>query len=166
MNAKQVDFLADVLEPCLDLVQAAVQEKEVTVDQDLPEGPMPVDCDPALLQVVLVNLLGNAVKYGNVSGKVKVSVNTDESGLRVSVWNEGPGFPESQRSKLFRRFSRIQSPELMQRKGTGVGLYTTWRIVQLHGGKIGAKSEQGSWAEFFFEIPQPLKKDAEDDQGS
>ncbi|MCP4641649.1 MAG: GAF domain-containing sensor histidine kinase, partial [bacterium] len=45
LNAKEVDFLAEVLEPCVDIVQAAVQEKEVTVEQDVPEGPMPVDCD-------------------------------------------------------------------------------------------------------------------------
>ena len=51
--------------------------------------------------------------------------------------------------------------ELMKQKGTGVGLYTSWRIVQLHGSKIEADSKQGEWAEFAVRIPQPLPTEVE-----
>jgi len=84
-------------------------------------------------------------------------VRRDPDLLAVTVWNEGPGFPESERGKLFRKFSRLQVPELLRRKGSGVGLYTSWRIVNLHGGRISARSEPGAWAEFSFTIPQPLR---------
>jgi hypothetical protein len=57
---------------------------------------------------------------------------------------------------LFKRFSRLKSPELMKEKGTGVGLYTTWRIIQLHHGRIIADSAPGEWASFTFRIPQPI----------
>ncbi|MBM4078806.1 MAG: ATP-binding protein, partial [Planctomycetes bacterium] len=112
--------------------------------------------DPNLIKIVLVNLLGNAAKYGKDNGEIRLRVARPPDALQVSVWNEGPGFPESARSRLFRRFSRIETPELMKRRGTGVGLYTSWRIIQLHGGKIDAESEEGRWAEFSFRIPQPL----------
>jgi signal transduction histidine kinase len=71
------------------------------------------------------------------------------------VWNEGPGFPDADRPKLFRKFSRLDAPELNRRKGTGVGLYTSWRLVQLHGGRIDADSRPGEWAEFIVTLPQP-----------
>jgi len=76
--------------------------------------------------------------------------------VALAVWNEGPGFPEAEKSRLFRKFSRLQTPELLKQKGTGVGLYTSWRIVRLHGGRIRADSEEGHWAEFRVELPQPL----------
>ena len=118
-------------------------------------GPV-VECDPELLLVVMVNLLGNAAKYGREGGEIRVSAAVAGGALRVSVRNEGPGFPESQRGRLFRRFSRLQTPDLLKPKGTGVGLYTCWRIVNLHGGRIWADSQVGEWAEFMFAIPQPL----------
>ena len=67
--------------------------------------------------------------------------------------NEGPGFSPEQRNKLFRRFSRLDDPALKTRRGTGVGLYNAWRIIQLHKGRITADSKHGEWAEFSFEIP-------------
>ena len=73
--------------------------------------------------------------------------------LRISVWNEGPGFSPGQRNKLFRRFSRLDDPALKSRRGTGVGLYSAWRIIQLHKGRISAESKQGEWARFSIEIP-------------
>jgi len=103
--------------------------------------------------VVMVNLLGNAVKYGKREGRIRIRAHTVDGRLRVSVWNEGPGFPPEEKPRLFRKFSRLRTPELLKRKGTGVGLYSTWRIIQLHGGRIWADSEPGQWAEFSFEIP-------------
>ena len=154
---KDVDFVEAVVTSSVDIVQSLMEEKRVQFVREVPEKGLRVDCDPSLLRIVLVNLLGNAVKYGEPSGgEIRLRVERPEGALRVSVWNRGPGFPPEQRSRLFRKFSRLQTPELLKRKGTGVGLYTTWRIVQVHGGRTWAKSEPGKWAEFVFEIPQPL----------
>jgi signal transduction histidine kinase len=151
-----VDFISDVIDPSLDLIASLIEEKHVLVHREIAPGPLHVECDPSLLAIVMVNLIGNAVKYGEKNGKIRLRAACDEGVLRVSVWNRGPGFPTDQKSKLFRKFSRIETRELLQRKGTGVGLYTTWRIIQLHQGRIGADSEHGQWAEFTFEIPQPI----------
>jgi signal transduction histidine kinase len=109
---------------------------------------------------VLVNLLGNAAKYGRKGGAVRLTVVRDPDRLEVSVWNEGPGFSPEDRGKLFRRFSRLHQSEFKGVRGTGVGLYNAWRIIQLHKGRIRARSERGSWAEFAFELSQPLPLDA------
>lgn len=179
-----VDFEAMVVQPALDVAAPLIAEKKMRVARGAAgedaapgddagagrgraagegaaavaaaaSGPA-VECDPELLLIVMVNLLGNAAKYGREGGEIRLSAAVAGGALRVAVRNEGPGFPESQRGRLFRRFSRLQTPELLKPKGTGVGLYTCWRIVNLHGGKIRADSQLGEWAEFSFAIPQPL----------
>jgi len=152
-----VDFPTEVIGRAIEVVQAQLEERRMTLTRELPKQPKPVECDPGLMIIVMVNLLGNAVKYGHEEGAVRVRMAQERGKLAMSVWNEGPGFPKSERSKLFKKFSRIETSELMARKGTGVGLYTAWRIVQAHGGRIWADSEEGAWAEFHLEIPQPLE---------
>jgi signal transduction histidine kinase len=136
------------------MVKALAAGKGMPLERDYPAVPVMLTCDPDLLKIVAVNLVGNAIKYGRDGGRVRVTVVPgDDRGAAVRVWNEGPGFPASQRSRLFRKFSRLDTPELKKRKGTGVGLYTSWRIVKLHGGSIDATSEEGSWAEFSVRLP-------------
>ncbi|HNX30883.1 MAG TPA: GAF domain-containing sensor histidine kinase [Holophaga sp.] len=154
----KVDLVSGILEPAIDLVLPQVQEKKQVLERMYPPTPFEVEVDPALLKIVLVNFVGNASKYGNEGGLIRVRAEREAAGFRVSVYNEGPGWPPGERVKLFRKFGRLQTPELRTRKGTGLGLYTSWRIVHLHGGHIDAQAEHGRWAEFTAEIPQPLPR--------
>jgi len=151
----ETDFLADVVEPSVELILAQLQERGMTLERKGPAALGPVRCDPGLLKIVLVNLLGNAAKYGQEGGIVRLTVDRRAEGITVAVWNEGKGFPPEDRTRLFRKFSRL-NPEAKGPKGTGVGLYTAWRIVHLHGGRMDATSRPGTWAEFSFDLPQPL----------
>jgi signal transduction histidine kinase len=157
LNSQLVpDFSRDLLDPSVDVVSAAIDEKNMTVSREIGADPLPIECDTQLLKIVLVNLLGNAAKYGREGGEITVSACREQDSVTIAVRNEGPGFSEQDKTKLFRRFSRLPAPELKKQKGTGVGLYTVWRIIQLHGGRIWASSEQGKWAKFSFRLPQPL----------
>ena len=73
-------------------------------------------------------------------------------GFRVEVRNQGVGVPRERFADLFKKFYRIQDPNLKSRKGTGVGLYLVKKIIDLHGGKVGVDGEYGKWIEFWFEI--------------
>jgi signal transduction histidine kinase len=126
------------------------------LDWEPPEDPLIVYGDADLLKIVVINLLSNAAKYGFQQGRIELSVELTDGILRFSVFNEGPGWPESEQPRLFKKFTRLQTEELQRRKGTGVGLYTCWRIARLHGGRIFAESKHGEWARFTCEIPQPL----------
>ena len=152
-----VDLRSEVIEPCIDLLEPQIREKKSKIEVNVGEPGPRVSCDPAALKIVLTNLIGNAVKYGNEGGAVRVTANLEPDSLTVSVWNEGPGFSEDGKKMLFRRFGRISDPELLKRKGTGLGLYTSWRVVNMHGGRIWARSEKGKWAEFSFAVPQAKK---------
>lgn len=147
------DLLADVVEPSLDVVRPLLSGRGCRLVLDHPRGPVAASVDRELMTVVFVNLLGNAAKYARDGGDVKLAVRREGPLIRVAVRNEGPGFRPEERSRLFRRFSRLPDPELAGRPGSGVGLYTCRRIVSLHGGRIDAESEPGSWAEFRFEVP-------------
>ena len=100
------------------------------------------------MRIALTNLLRNAVKYGKENSEIRIWTAQEEQQVHITVWNEGPGFSPSQRTKLFKKFSRLDDPALKKEKGTGIGLYMAWRIMQLHEGRIMAQSEQGKWAEF------------------
>ena len=150
------DFLADVVEPSVELILAQLQERGMTLERRGPAELGPVRCDPGLMKIVLVNLLGNAAKYGQEGGIVRLTVDRRAEGITVAVWNEGKGFLPEDRTRLFRKFSRLNPGDPRAPKGTGVGLYTAWRIVHLHGGRMDATSRPGAWAEFSFDLPQPL----------
>jgi signal transduction histidine kinase len=153
----RVLFADDVVEPALEVVRDRIAEYDMKLEVDIPDPlRVVVDCDPSLLKIVLVNLLANAAKYGRAGGTIRLAVTSTRSRLKVSVWNEGPGFKPSQKAQLFRKFSRLDTPALSGRRGTGLGLYNAWRIVRLHGGRIKADSKLGEWVEMSFEIPQPL----------
>ena len=151
-----VDFAADVAEPSLEIVRPLVDARQMQVHMP-PAGPKTlIECDPDLFRIAMVNLLSNGVKYGRRGGEIRVSWKQSGERFKVSVWNEGPGFPASDQHRLFRKFSRLDTPELRREKGTGIGLYSVWKIVRLHGGNASARSEEGNWAQFTISIPQPV----------
>lgn len=152
---READLVADVVAPVLERLAPQAEARGITIETALPGEPLLWSCEPGLLQIAVTNLVSNGIKYGNDGGRVRVDMARAEGAVRLSVWNEGPGFPPDQHKHLFKRFSRLKTPELMARKGTGVGLYTTWRVVGLHGGTIAARSEPGAWAEFTITLPPP-----------
>ena len=159
----EIASLADeVVRPAIDLLHAQIEGRRIVLEIAIPEGRVSTRGNAELLRVVVVNLIGNAIKYGRELGHIRVALEiVPESGnqagegaqAEISVWNEGPGFPPEKRADLFQRFVRQNTPELIRRKGTGLGLYTSWKIVQLHNGRIWADSELGAWARFAFRIP-------------
>jgi hypothetical protein len=152
-----VPLEATVIAPSIDLVRPQFEARDMQVEVDSSQTPRVLaDCDPHLLQVVFVNLLTNAAKYGREGGRVVVRLSAERSRVTIRVWNEGQGFATADKAKLFRRFSRLRSDDSGGQRGSGLGLYNSWRIIQLHHGRIRASASPGEWAEFTVELPQPL----------
>jgi signal transduction histidine kinase len=151
--AADVDLAGDVIDPAVEYTEPARQDAGISLERVLPDPVPRVRADAALLRIVVANLLSNATKYGRRGGRVRLSVQREGQALHVSVWNEGQGFKPADRDHLFRKFTRLDDPAFKGVRGTGVGLYTAWRIVRMHGGRLEAESDYGHWAAFSFSLP-------------
>lgn len=112
-----------------------------------------VEGDPALVRVVLDNLLGNAVKFTRSAARPRIEVGArhDEERTVFYVRDNGAGFDPQHAERVFGVFHRLHSGE--QYEGTGIGLATVRRIVQRHGGATWAEAREGEGATFFFSLP-------------
>jgi signal transduction histidine kinase len=124
--------------------------------------PTALSGDAGRVRQILVNLLGNAVKFTE-EGEVVLRVSLDgEKGyaggdevavVRFEVKDSGIGMTEEQRSRLFRSFSQADASTTRRYGGTGLGLAISKQLVELMGGEIGVQSELGEGSTFFFEVP-------------
>ena len=156
-HAQDVTVCRQVIEPVLEGLEQSLKEKGMHVVNKVPED-LVVYADGHLLRIVYDNLLSNAIKYGEESGTIELGVSTDEDEVTLSVFNEGQGIPAGKMPQLFKKFSRLDSPEHSKEKGTGLGLYICREIVEEHGGEIWADSEEGEWVRFSFTLPNQTRR--------
>lgn len=155
--------LLDPIEDTLDLLSGKAFEKEIEL-MYIPESPLPlfIQGDITCIRQVLVNLVGNAIKFTQ-SGEVIVRVRQQESQqpgiqLEFSVSDTGIGIPGEKIHRLFQSFSQVDASTTRQYGGTGLGLAISQQLVELHGGTIWVKSEAGKGSVFSFTIQAGLIK--------
>ena len=121
---------------------------ELVLAEDIPLG----QGDERRLTQVLLNLVGNAIKFTDV-GKVVVRVGTSADSYVVSVADTGPGIAEADREKIFEEFQQADTTRAKAKGGTGLGLAISRRIVEMHGGRLWVESTLGEGATFSFTVP-------------
>jgi PAS domain S-box-containing protein len=144
-------------------IQAAIRDQTVVRNGD-PTG-LVVNGDEALLNRVLVNLLGNAVKFTPVGGTITVSVEPAEERLAISVTDTGAGIPPAEQERIFERFYRApQETNDPLTRGSGLGLAIVKAIISQHGGEVTLHSTPGRGATFTVWLPlaTPLDVDIAD----
>jgi signal transduction histidine kinase len=143
------------------IVEALAAEKhlalKVTVPSDLPLGRG----DERRLTQVLLNLVGNAIKFTD-AGEVKVEVATSDGAFLVSVADTGPGILATDQQLIFEDFRQADSSSTRAKGGTGLGLSIAKRIVELHGGRIWVESSPGKGSTFRFTVPIRVELDKAD----
>lgn len=149
----------DCAEHALQAVAARAHQKGVQLDWWI-HGELP-EClagDPTRLRQVLINLLGNAVKFtdkGQVTLGIQclgVTETEREAEIQLTVNDTGMGIPEEKREKIFEAFQQADSTVTREFGGTGLGLSISERLVELMGGKIQVKSQPGKGSCFFFNL--------------
>jgi signal transduction histidine kinase len=110
--------------------------------------------DTVRLGQVIENLVSNATKYSPDDTPILISLMCTDSRVTVCVWNNGPRIPPEQLPLIFKRFSRLGNGCSI--KGTGLGLYISKQIVELHGGTIDVLSSEGQGTCFTIELPRQI----------
>jgi signal transduction histidine kinase len=152
IRSDDVDLLALLHEAVRDL-KATAENMEIELVAELPSKLPLLHADRDKLAVVINNLLGNALKYTISGGRISVACEADEGGVRIKVVDTGIGIAEEHRSKIFERMYRVDSEEVKNRTGSGIGLTTALEIVQAHGGDIQVSSKPGEGSTFTVELP-------------
>ena len=109
--------------------------------------------DRTKLRRILVNLLSNAIKFTPRGGKVWIKAEGDGDFARVSITDTGVGIAEEDIARLFDKYEQARARATRGEKGTGLGLYITKQLVELHGGTISVNSKIGEGSIFSFTLP-------------
>lgn len=132
---------------------ALAQQLEAPNHTFIYEGPRQLEAvvDPVRFEQVITNLLDNAVKFSPEGGTVAVELEQDNSGIRLSVTDEGVGIPPGQRQRVFERFHQAHGNRHLS--GIGLGLYVTREIVALHGGRVHIEEPEHRGSRFVVTLP-------------
>ena len=159
LELEQTGFsLHDHLEKVMEMVATRANEKGLALVCEIaPSAPNDLVGDPTRLRQVLLNLLGNAIKFTE-SGEVSLRVTLDgnfavPTALRFAVSDTGIGIPSEKLSRVFERFTQADSSTTRRFGGSGLGLTISRRLVELMGGRIWVESGMGVGSEFSFAVP-------------
>jgi PAS domain S-box-containing protein len=150
---KTVTDLTRMLNEVLAKVRPQMEEKNLAFEVAFPEKMPEPEMDKDKIAAVLVNLLGNAVKYTPENGRVSFRVHTTDKQIELSVQDTGVGIASDEVAKVFDKFFRSQDPRVQEQTGTGLGLALANEVVRLHGGKIEVESEINKGSTFTVLLP-------------
>lgn len=141
--------VAGLIDHVLRLQAPLAEQKQQTLQADCPPGLPVVDADRRLMDRVMQNLVGNAIKFTPEGGTVRVTAARDAHGVVIAVADSGPGIPFELRGRLFEQFVTGKQ----QNSGSGLGLAFCRLAVEAHGGKVWVDSEPGGGAMFSIVLP-------------
>jgi len=134
---------------------------KVELTPDLPPGRG----DERRLTQVLLNLVGNAIKFTD-SGEVCINVGVADGAFKVAVRDTGPGISAADQAKLFQEFQQADNSITRKKGGTGLGLAISKRIIEMHGGRIWIDSTLGQGSTFLFTVPVRVERQVESETGA
>jgi signal transduction histidine kinase len=123
----------------------------MNIEASAPEAQLVAD--PLRLKQILINLLGNAIKFSNGHGEVRVGLRREAEQLVFSVRDQGIGIAPEHLERIFERFEQVDKGDTRRYGGTGLGLSICRSLVELHGGRIWVESHEQAGSTFFFALP-------------
>jgi signal transduction histidine kinase len=151
--------LKNVMQTVFSAVEPLASEKQIglkiDVVPDLPQG----HGDERRLTQVLLNLVGNAIKFTDI-GEVSIKGCCANGSFNVTVRDTGPGISPADQAKLFQEFQQADNSITRKKGGTGLGLAISRRIIEMHGGRIWVESSPGHGSTFAFTLPVTVEEQA------
>jgi signal transduction histidine kinase len=150
--ARETVALPELIDQCIAMVEPKAAKAGVVVTAQIEPGLREIVADPLRLKQILLNLLGNAVKFNGKEGYVKMQVRTADKWILISVRDTGRGITPAQMEHLFDPY--YQAAHGDQGIGTGLGLSIVRHLAQLHGGSVSVESVPGVGSVFNVSLPQ------------
>ncbi|HUW94021.1 MAG TPA: hybrid sensor histidine kinase/response regulator [Bacteroidales bacterium] len=147
----EVDIV-EVAKLAVDSIYPVAIQKNIKIISKFPEQ-LKVKADSGEFEIILNNLLSNAVKYNRESGKVKITISSDETNLNMEVEDTGIGMSDIEQSMLFKEFTRIKTDKTKNLSGSGLGLSIMKKVVDLNHGSIEVRSQPDAGSKFLVKIP-------------
>jgi signal transduction histidine kinase len=144
--------IRDVVNSVFAAVESLANNKKIALKVELPKDMPSGRGDERRHTQVLLNLVGNAIKFTDV-GEVAINAAAQNGSYTISVRDTGPGIDPKDQGKIFEEFQQADSSATKKKGGTGLGLSIARRIVELHGGRIWVESAVGQGATFFVTVP-------------
>ena len=144
LNLSLADYsLKEVVQSVYSAVEALAKEKQIALKVELPSHLPAARGDERKLTQVLLNLVGNAIKFTD-TGEVAIKAFAANGSFTVAVRDTGPGIAEAEQAKIFEEFQQADSSITKKKGGTGLGLAIAKRIIELHGGRLWVEFEPGA----------------------
>lgn len=148
--------LGGLVHEVMETLRPVAAEKDIVLEATIVEPSILVWADRDKVNQVLLNLIGNAIKFTAIEGRVTISASTNgNESAQVSVSDTGPGIPFHERENIFNKFYQIAQAGEAKPRGTGLGLAICKALVELHGGRIWVESEMNRGSKFCFTLPLP-----------
>lgn len=143
--------LSEVAKRAIEMCTLAAKERNITIYLN-SRGDVVMKGDIFEIEIILNNLISNAVKYNKDNGKVAINISQDQQRVIINVSDTGIGIKEDEMKKLFQDFVRIKNEKTRNIIGSGLGLSTVDKLVQLYNGKVTVNSEFGEGSSFTVEL--------------
>lgn len=145
--------LKEIAQSVADLLAVQLKEKQIELSLNISVNAKQIFVDSSQIERVFINIIGNAIKFTPLKGKITVSSHKTDKTVQVDITDTGCGIPEEALGAIFEEFYRVDNPINQQVKGTGLGLALVKHIIEAHQGKIWVKSKEGQGSTFSFTLP-------------
>jgi signal transduction histidine kinase len=150
-------MVGEVVQAVLDDLDFVAAEKNLSIISGISEDLPPLWADVGKLQLVLSNLISNAIKFTPHGGRIEITAEADQEELTVSISDSGVGIPPEELPRLFDPFYQVGESLRREHQGLGLGLSIAKELVELHRGRIRASSELGKGSTFTFSLSRHLQ---------
>jgi signal transduction histidine kinase len=144
--------LVDVVQSVFSAVESLASEKQLAFKMEIPSDLPAGRGDERRIAQVLLNLVGNAIKFTD-AGEVAIKAGAANGSYTIAVRDTGPGIAPADQKKIFEEFQQADSSSTRKKGGSGLGLSISKRIIEMHGGRIWVESEVGCGSTFTFTLP-------------
>jgi len=152
LNAPQVIDMEKIAKECIKDLEIQIKQKNINFKADFEKDLSVILADPKFIQIIINNLMANAIKYTNENGSITLKIFKKDQNIIIEVTDTGVGIPQDQQNKIFTKMFRATNAKNIESDGTGLGLYIIKEIAKITGNDISFTSEENKGSTFTYTI--------------